>query len=122
MQKFFSQKKALLFALMEDALFLVFALSIVASSVEILLPGSISAKIPLAFVFSLLAGALLLFLWLQKSGNFSSPRITISRFVVLLLLGILCFVGLLMNSDFGITASLVQIFLVGLFFFLLFKK
>lgn len=122
MKYFFSQKKALWFALMEDTLFLVFALSMIASGVEILLPGSISSKIPLAFVFSVLAGTLLLFLFMQKSGNFPSPRITLSRPVILPLLCILCIVALLMNSSFGITASLTQVFLGGFFFFLLFKK
>lgn len=110
-------KKLLLLALFEDVLFILFLSTLIASSMEILLPGILSNRLPLAFLFTLFA--LLFFFytgWKQKEG-IATPSFSLPP-ALLFTLGIILFlVTLFMNRDFGFFGAAVQAILILLALF-----
>lgn len=117
MKHFFSSKKLLLLALLEDTLVIFFVLTLLVSVLEVILPGILANKLPLAFLFTALA--LLIFLYghhIKKEG------LSYPQFRIPLSLSVILFVGLLlvtlfMNRAFGLWGSVVQFGLLLLVIF-----
>lgn len=118
MRNFFSQKKFLLLALLEDVLMIFFLCTLIASGLEILLPGVLAHTVPLALLFTIFAFLTLLYTqWIQKERlsypNFSIPTALFVSLTILLVL-----VALFMTRAFGIWGALIQVALIGLALFI----
>lgn len=123
MRTFLSQKKFLFLALLEDTLFLLFLSTVIASSLEILLPGSLSHKIPLALLFTLFALALFFYLqWTKKEGILSYRAYSPSPALLFVLVLLLALVALFMTRAFGMWGALFQVFLLILTLNIWFRK
>lgn len=99
---FITQKKYLILALIEDLTFIFFLFLVLASSMEIILPGILSNKLPLALIFTVFA--LLLFVSLSNARkervavNTSSLPLIISLFIF----GGFLLTGIFMTRAFGV--------------------
>lgn len=119
-----NHKKFLLLALLEDFLFILFLFTFLASGLEILLPGILANKMPLAFLFTLFAFLLFVYSYWIKKERLPYPRFYIPRVIFIILIVVLVAVTLFMNRDFGIWGAILQCILIsgGLFYYWYSKK
>lgn len=122
MKKFFAQKKFLVLALLEESVVITFLFVLIASSIEILLPGLLANRLPLALFFTVFLILTLSYLALLKKHQLPLPMLTVP--VLLQGVGIvfLTLVTLFMTRAFGWWAALIQAMLLGLLFWLWSKK
>lgn len=112
MRKFLHQKKFLLLALYEDLLLIVFFFTLLASSIEMVLPGILANRLPLAFLFTFLVLLFFFYVtWRQKEGLPSlqwslPPSLSITLFILLFL------VTLFVARNFGFLGATFQALLL----------
>ncbi len=122
MYKFLSRKKFLFLALLEDILLIFFLFTLIASGLEILLPGVLAHKLPLAFLFTAFAILALLYIrWIQKE-RLSYPQISLRAPLLWLAALFLVAVALFMTRAFGVWGAFLQVVLIVLAFFFWFQK
>lgn len=123
MKNFFLQKKGLWIAVLEDIVFLLFLLTLIASGMEILLPGSVSAKFPLSLLFSLLGLVCLFYIYVvENDTRFSIPSWFVPKSALIVIGVALLLLSFVLNSAFGVIASGIQTILIILIGYFLFKK
>lgn len=115
-------KKFLLLALLEDVVVILFIFSVIASSLEILLPNILAQRIPLALIFTVFTALTFLYLRTLQKENFSLPSFLVPSFLKIGILIFLILIGLFMTRAFGVWGALVQITLLFLTLWYWFKK
>lgn len=119
-----SQKKLLAFALLEDVLVMLFFFTLLASSLEILLPGILANRIPLAGIFTVFTLLLFGYAHWKKELDKPLPSFSLPPSLLVILFVLLILVTLFMNRDFGFLGAALQLGLIvlALFYSGSFKK
>lgn len=122
MRNILSSKKLLLLALLEDVVVIFFLFSIIASSLEILLPNILAQRIPLALIFT--AFTILAFLYLRtlQKESLPLPVFSVPSFLKILVFIFLILIGLFMTRAFGIWGAFAQVALLSVTLWYWFKK
>lgn len=110
----FTQKKFLFIALLEDLVFIFFLFALLASGLEIILPGILANKIPLALIFTVFALLIFGYIKALQKENLPYHSFVLPTAAVVLVLALLFLIGIFMSRAFGIGAGFIQIALLML--------
>lgn len=112
-----TSKKLLGLALFEDLLVVFFLLIFLTSALEILLPGILANKMPLAFLFTAFAFLLFAYSFWIKKMSLPYPTLQWPRAILFVLFVGLVTVTLFMNRAFGLLGDIFQLALLSLAIF-----
>ncbi len=104
----FIHKKILFIALLEDLVFIFFLFALLASGLEIILPGILSNKIPLALIFTVFALLIFGYIKALQKENLPYPSCMLPTAVAVFALSLLFLIGIFMTRAFGLRAAFIQ--------------